>query len=127
MHNAEMNPAEPQHEPGYPVQTSLTGLGGVAQPPLPGLPEPIQPPLMALVSEEEEEAARIEPMTGQLTFGPQQTVLTEAEASPVQLSMLPDPPIWESDGPSVTRKRPEGRLGRKRTKAGIGPGQTSLF
>lgn len=66
---------------------------------------------------------------GQLSFGPQQGVLSEAERAPQQLPLLPEPPPWE-DGPGSTRSgRPsqKGRKARKHTRAGTSPGQVSLF
>ena len=113
-------------EPECAEQTALEGLAGATQPSIPGLPRPVQPPLMALIDEEMPHTAP-DVIPGQLTFGPQQSVLADAEPLPIQLSLLADPAIWEADRPSDGPKRFEGRLGRRRSRAGIGPGQTSLF
>lgn len=64
---------------------------------------------------------------GQLSFGPNQMVLEESPSVPVQLSLLPDPPVWEADPPAPPALLPPGRLARRRRRASITPGQTSLF
>jgi hypothetical protein len=93
------------------------------QQPLPGLKptriaEPIQSPLMAEVSEEVPE--------GQMRIYGDQPPLSPRDPEPTQLALLPDPPPWEMpDEPRA--KVPKGRLSKKRSRAGITPGQTKLF
>ena len=104
-------PAFPPFEPGE--QTRL-----------PGMPEVwIQPPIMQVVPE----PAPAKPGPGQLSFGPNQQVLEPQPEQPQQLSMLDDPQPWELVDSAGTPGGPRGRLGRRRSRAGISPGQTSLF
>lgn len=65
---------------------------------------------------------------GQLSFGPQQGVLSEAERAPQQLPLLPEPPPWE-EGPGSTRpgRSGKGRNARKHSRSGTSPGQVALF
>lgn len=94
------------------------------QPHLPGIPKgklPIQSPLVSEVSES------AEPIPGQLVFGPNQRSLEEVAPEPVQLSMLDEPPPWESSEEPPPQPRNKGRLRKRRTRRGITPGQTSLF
>jgi uncharacterized protein (TIGR00369 family) len=56
-----------------------------------------------------------------------QMVLKESPPAPAQLSLLPDPPVWEADPPAPPASLPSGRLARRRRRASITPGQTSLF
>jgi hypothetical protein len=63
----------------------------------------------------------------QLSFGANQDVLPEAEEQPAQLSLLPDPPPWETPEPEKQAQTTTGRLARRRAKRGISPGQQSLF
>lgn len=90
---------------------------------------PSQIPLMvAARSEDELPEWPLHPVSpDQLTFGANQDSLPEAEEQPVQLSLLPDPPPWETPESDETPKRTTGRLARKRARRGISPGQRSLF
>lgn len=104
--------AFPPFDPGE--QTRLEGMGEVW----------IQPPIMQVVTTQPPPAR---PGPGQLTFGPNQQVLEPQAEQPTQMSMLPDPQPWELSDDPVRPGGPRGRLGRRRSKAGISPGQTSLF
>lgn len=66
---------------------------------------------------------------GQLSFGPEQGVLSEAEPEPQQLALLPEPPPWEQDPglPASLACLKGGRMSRKHSRAGTFPGQTALF
>lgn len=67
---------------------------------------------------------------GQLSFGPQQGVLSEAELPPQQLALLPDPPPWEQDpGPPPLGRAgfKQGRMAKKHSRMGTSPGQVALF
>lgn len=99
------------------------------QPPLPGIEGAAQPPLMARVRDELPEwpLRPFEVGRDQLTLGPNQQSLSDVEPEPVQLSMLPDPPPWEMGEEPPTPPVRAGRLGRRRIKRGISPGQRSLF
>ena len=105
--------------PGYFEQTSL-----------PGLPEISlrQRPLLFLLGEELPESPRPSYIPGQMVLGgPEQPELAELPLSAVQLSLLPDPPLWELDPgppPAVLRG---GRLSRRRARSGITAGQQGLF
>lgn len=85
----------------------------------------IQPPLMNPVTEHDDEAPK--PGLDQLTFGPNQQVLTPQPPEPQQLAMLPEPPPWEMGDEPTRATTGKGRLAKRRSRAGISPGQTTLF
>ena len=88
-----------------------------------------QIPLMVAARDEEELPEwPLHPVSpDQLSFGANQDTLPEAEEQPTQLSLLPEPPPWETPEAPDPPKRPSGRLARKRARRGITPGQGSLF
>lgn len=107
-------------------QGVILAIAGSEQVPLPGMPEgvrtterePIQPPLMNVWDGG--------PSADQLSFAADQMVLQQLASEPAQLAFLPDPAIWEViDSPK--RQAPAGRLGRRRARNGITPGQGSFF
>lgn len=107
--------------PGYGEQASLPGLD------IAGPPRLLyrQPPLMSLLGDEPAEPLVIR---GQMILGgPEQPELAELPVPAMQLSLLPDPPLWELDPgppPAVLRR---GRLSRRRARSGTTAGQQSLF
>lgn len=67
---------------------------------------------------------------GQLSFGPQQGILSEAPRDPEQLALLPPPPPWDEDPgppPAAWKPRKKGRMAKKRARTGTSAGQTALF
>lgn len=91
---------------------------------IPGLAAAHQPPLMVQVPD----LAPADPDPNQAAlFGPTQPELKELPPQPQQLSMLPEPAIWEEAVSAGTPSLRKGRLAKRRTRAGISPGQTSFF
>lgn len=85
----------------------------------------IQPPLMNPVHDREQDVPQ--PGLDQLSFGPNQQVLTPQPPEPQQLAMLPEPAPWEMSDEPVRPITGKGRLAKRRSRAGISPGQTTLF
>lgn len=71
--------------------------------------------------------AAVRPGPGQLHFGTTQEPLAESRPVACQLPLLPDPPVWEAEPPTVPARARKGRLARKRPGRGLSPGQMSLF
>lgn len=114
-------------------QDSLPGMGDAGRKvkgrrPSVRRDSPAQIPLMAPVYDElpEWRMSPYVPPPSQLTLGAEQMMLSDVEPAPVQLSLFPDPPLWEGDPPAPAAPR-RGRLARRRGKLGISPGQRTLF
>ncbi len=97
---------------------------------LPGLPSFLLT-AAPLVPQPAEKVSFVSPDThsssDQLSFEANQEPLSETPASPCQLPLLPDPPVWEMGPVAPAPKSRKGRLARKRTNLGLSPGQMSLF
>jgi len=107
--------------PGYADQRTLPGLDVAGQ-----RLAYRQPPLMSLV-DDDPRPPLLPVIPGQMVLGgPEQRELTEVPLPAIQMSLLPDPPLWELDpGPPPAVLR--GRLSRRRSRSGITAGQQSLF
>lgn len=66
------------------------------------------------------------PTPGQFSLGDEQIQLQPIEPSPVQLGMLPEPPVWELPDPDGINKVKGTSSRRTDRPAGI-PGQVALF
>jgi hypothetical protein len=116
-----------------PIQSSIPGLEDAGRKPRRRAPEanqgPLQNPLMVAARDEDDLPEwPLHPVSpDQLTLETNQDPLPEAEEQPVQLSLLPDPALWETPEADDPPKPTKGRLARKRARRGISPGQRSLF